>query len=146
MKNLQNHQSGSADFNNPVVSARGFFRRNNLFRTIFGIFSLSGIMFTFQACYGTPQDFGLDLLVQGKVVSGSTKEGIQGIKVSVPSNGQYTETASDGTFMLYTERQPEYRISVTDTDGALNGVYQAKDTVITVPETIESIDLRIELN
>ncbi len=121
-------------------------KRNNLFRTFFGIFSLSGIMFTFQACYGTPQDFGLDVLVQGKVVSGSTQQGIPGVKVSVPDNGQYAQTASDGTFSLYTERRLEYRISVTDTDGALNGIYQAKDTVVTVPETSESIDLRIELN
>jgi hypothetical protein len=121
-------------------------KRNNLFRTIFGIFSLSGIMFTFQACYGTPQDFGLDVLVQGKVVSGSTKSGIQGIKVSIPANGQYAQTAADGTFSLYTERSPEYRISVTDTDGGLNGVYQAKDTLVTVPESSESIDLMIELN
>lgn len=132
--------------NTPVASARGSFRRNNLFRTIFGIFSLSGIMFTFQACYGTPQDFGLDVLLQGKVVSGYTQEGIPGVKVSVPANGQYAQTSIDGTFSLYTERRLEYRISVTDTDGALNGAYQAKDTVITVPETSESIDLRIELN
>jgi hypothetical protein len=121
-------------------------KRNNLFRTVFGIFSLSGIMFTFQACYGSPQDFGLDVLVHGTVVSGSTKAGIPGIKVSIPVNGQYAQTASDGTFYLYTERQAEYHITVTDIDGAMNGVYQAKDTLVTLPEKSETIDLRIELN
>ncbi|MFH0760133.1 MAG: hypothetical protein V2A67_01365 [Bacteroidota bacterium] len=121
-------------------------RRRNFFRTIFGVFSLSGIMFTFQACYGTPQDFGLDVVIKGKVVSGTTLTGIPDIMVNITSIGQNTITSSDGTFSLYTERMPSYSISVSDNDGDKNGIYQAKDTVVNLPETNDLIDLQIVLN
>jgi len=121
-------------------------RRRNFFRTIFGVFSLSGIMFTFQACYGPPQDFGLDVLIQGKVVSGITLTGIPDILVNIPYTGQNTVTASDGSFSLYAERLPSYSIIVSDNDGDKNGIYQAKDTLVNLPETNDLIDLQIVLN
>ena len=121
-------------------------RRRNFFRTIFGVFSLSGIMFTFQACYGPPQDFGLDVLIQGKVVSGTTLTGIPDILVNIPYTGQNTVTSSDGSFSLYAERLPSYSIIVSDNDGDKNGIYQAKDTVVNLPETNDLIDLQIVLN
>ena len=120
--------------------------RRKYLRTVFGIFSLSGILFVFQACYGSPQDFGLDILIRGKVVSASTHEGIPDIKVSIPANSQYVTTAADGSFSLYTERLTQYKISFSDTDGAKNGTYQVRDTVVTLPETSEMLDLQIELN
>ncbi len=121
-------------------------RRRNFFRTIFGVFSLSGIMFTFQACYGPPQDFGLDVLIQGKVVSGATQAGIPDILVNIPDIGQYTRTESDGSFRMHVERQPGLSISFSDTDGDQNGIYQAKDTVVSLSETSELVDLQIVLN
>jgi hypothetical protein len=121
-------------------------RRRNFFRTLFGVFSLSGIMFTFQACYGTPQDFGLDVLIQGKVVSGVTQAGIPDILVNISDIGQYTRTDSDGSFNLHVERQPGFSVSFSDTDGEQNGMYQAKDTVVTLSETTEMVDLQIVLN
>ena len=35
-------------------------------------------MFIFQAWYGTPQDFGLDLLVEGQVKSNTSELPIKG--------------------------------------------------------------------
>ncbi|MCX6224242.1 MAG: hypothetical protein NTV01_05750 [Bacteroidia bacterium] len=87
--------------------------RRKLFRTIFGVFSLSGIMFAFQACYGTPQDFGQDVLINGKVSSAQTLTSITGIKVLVNQSGQYTVTGADGKFAIYCERMPEYKITLT---------------------------------
>jgi hypothetical protein len=121
-------------------------RRRNFFRTIFGVFSLTGIMFTFQACYGPPQDFGLDVLIQGKVVSGTTLTGIPEILVNIPYIGQNTITASDGSFSLYAERMPSYSIIVSDNDGEKNGIYQAKDTVVNLADTEDHLDLQIVLN
>ena len=43
--------------------------KRNILRKIIGGISLTSVMFVFQACYGTPQDFGFDLLVQGQVKS-----------------------------------------------------------------------------
>ena len=120
--------------------------KTKIFRTIFGIFSLGGILFAFQACYGTPQDFGMDILVTGKVMSGETKAGIPNIRVGLTGFGGYQFTETDGTFSFYTERMSEFHFTFADMDGALNGTYQPKDTVVTCPDSEETIDLQIELN
>ena len=57
-------------------------------RRIVGGLSFTSALFVFQACYGTPQDFGLDILLEGQVKSKSTGLPIQGIKVSVEINIQ----------------------------------------------------------
>ena len=38
-------------------------------RKIIGGLCLTSVAFVFQACYGTPQDFGNDLLIEGQVTS-----------------------------------------------------------------------------
>jgi hypothetical protein len=129
--------------NNPNQSR--YLKRRKLFRTVFGIFSLSGIMFAFQACYGTPQDFGLDVLIRGKVTSAISKNAIPGIKVLINHTGQYSTTAADGTFNIYCESQQEYNIIFSDTDGSQNGVYQLRDTTVLLPDQAEEIVLNIEL-
>ena len=43
--------------------------KSNWIRKIIGGMSLTTAMFIFQACYGTPQDMGLDMLVEGQVKS-----------------------------------------------------------------------------
>ena len=52
-------------------------------RKIYGGLWLTSIAFVFQACYGTPQDFGNDLLLTGQVNSKKTGLPVKGIKVSV---------------------------------------------------------------
>jgi hypothetical protein len=49
-------------------------------RKIIGGLCLTSIAFVFQACYGTPQDFGEDLLIEGQVKSKTTGLPIKGIK------------------------------------------------------------------
>jgi len=120
--------------------------KRNFFRILFGLFSLSGIMFAFQACYGTPQDFGLDVHVTGKVVSGTNQQGIPSIQVKVGENDNYVQTGPDGTFNFFIERLPSYTFSFNDIDGTENGSYQSRDTVVTVPSGSESLDLQIVLN
>jgi putative lipoprotein (rSAM/lipoprotein system) len=122
-----------------------YLKRRKIFKTIFGIFSLSGIMFAFQACYGTPQDFGLDVQIKGKVTSAMTKASVPGIRVQVNQSGQYTQTTSDGNFSIYCERLPEYNITFLDTDGAFNGQYQVCDTTIQLAEKVEVITVNVEL-
>lgn len=119
--------------------------RRKLFRTIFGVFSLSGIMFAFQACYGSPQDFGQDVLLNGKITSAVSKASIPGIKVFIDQTGQYTVSDADGIFSIFCERMPEYKLLFSDKDGALNGQYQARDTVVQLADKANGLTVNIEL-
>ena len=121
-------------------------RRRKWFRTIFGIFSLSGIMFAFQACYGTPQDFGMDVEINGKVLSGNTDNGIRGILINIKDLPNATVTDENGNFSLFAERQSEYLVSFLDRDGDANGSFSPKDTLIAVTEYQNSVHVTIRLN
>lgn len=113
------------------------------FRNIIGGLSLTSVLFVFQACYGTPQDFDFDLLIEGQVKSEATGLPIQGIQVSV-NNGQFEKTNPDGQFQFWTERFDTLSISFEDIDSVQNGEYQQKDTVITdVPDSIY-LDIKLE--
>ena len=120
-------------------------RKRKIFRTVFGVFSLSGIMFTFQACYGTPEDFGQDILISGKVTSAAGQESISGIKVLLSQSGQYAKTARDGTFAMYCEKMDEYNLAFSDTDGTENGQYQTCDTIVKLADQSERITINVEL-
>lgn len=122
-----------------------YLNRRKLFRTIFGVFSLSGIMFAFQACYGTPKDFGQDILIKGKVTSAANKASISGIKVLINQSGQYDQSGSDGTFAIYCERMTEYKLIFSDTDGAQNGQYQVCDTTVQLADQAEVLTVNVEL-
>jgi len=126
-------------------SQNRYLRRRKLFRTIFGVFSLSGIMFAFQACYGTPQDFGQDVLIRGNVTSAASKAAVPGIKVLVSQSGQYAKTGFDGSFSMYCERMQEYTLAFSDIDGNLNGKYQASDTIVKLTGNSDSMTVNIEL-
>lgn len=103
----------------------------NVIRKIIGGLSLTSAMFVFQACYGTPQDFGLDLLIQGQVKSKTSGLPIKGIKVSVADNIQCELTDEEGKFSLYTEMLEGLKLQFQDIDSTQNGLYADKDTVLT---------------
>ncbi|MFO7617937.1 MAG: hypothetical protein R6V75_11880 [Bacteroidales bacterium] len=128
-----------------MMKTNTLLRRRNILRTIFGLFTLTGILFAFQACYGPPQDFGMDFLLTGKVISGETKAGIPHIRVGIVGHGGYQFTETDGTFSFYTERTDELRVTFTDMDGELNGSYQPLDTLVTCPVDRDFVDLTVEL-
>jgi putative lipoprotein (rSAM/lipoprotein system) len=114
--------------------------RKNWRRKLLGGLSLTSALFIFQACYGTPQDMGLDIMIEGKVLSQKTRMPIKGIRVSVEDKLQYEFTDIDGKFSFYTETAGNYKIKFEDTDSGENGNYIGKDTVLT------SIDKRVYLN
>ena len=95
----------------------------NWIRKVIGGLSLTSAMFVFQACYGTPQDFGLDLLVEGHVKSKISGFPIKGIKVSVSDNLQYDYTNDEGRFSFYTEKTDTLSILFEDIDSTQNGTY-----------------------
>ena len=77
--------------------------KKNWIRNLIGGLSLTSAMFVFQACYGTPQAFGEDLLVEGQVKSKTSGLPIKGIKVTVADKMQSEYTNDEGRFSLYTE-------------------------------------------
>ena len=105
-------------------------------RKIIGGICLSSIAFVFQACYGTPQDFGNDLLIEGQVKSKTSGLPIQGIKVSVADKVQYTNTDENGKFSFYIERLQNARINFTDIDSNHNGLFSNKDTLVTINDSV----------
>ncbi len=102
--------------------------KKNLFRGL----CLTSVAFVFQACYGTPQDFGYDLLLEGKVISKNTGLPIKGIKITIIDRPQYVYTDNDGNFGFYTELRESLQLSFEDVDGSENKSFVKKDTVLSL--------------
>lgn len=105
-------------------------------RKIIGGLCLTSIAFVFQACYGTPQDFGNDLLIEGQVKSKKTGLPIKGIKVNIAERVQYTNTDEDGKFSFYIERVQYPKIKFTDIDSTENIFFLNKDTIVTIKDSV----------
>ena len=118
--------------------------KKNWIRKIVGGLSLTSAMFVFQACYGTPQDFGLDLLIEGQVKAKTSGLPIKGIKVSVADNMQYQITDEEGKFSFYTEMLEGLTLQFQDIDSIQNGLYYDKDTVLTDLSEKVSLDITLE--
>jgi hypothetical protein len=106
-------------------------KKGTLLRYILRGLSLTSALFIFQACYGTPQDFGQDLYIKGSVKAKSTGLPIKGIKVSVPYDAQYYLTDTDGHFSFYTERVSSLIVLFEDIDSTQNTLFRNRDTVLT---------------
>lgn len=118
--------------------------KKNWIRRVIGGLSLTSMMFVFQACYGTPQDFGLDVHIEGLVKSKTTNLPIKGIKVSLGENMPYDYTREDGTFSFYTEQVPSINIKFTDIDSIENKSYKEIDTVLTDVEKRAYLEILLE--
>jgi len=120
--------------------------KRNWLRKIVGGISFTSALFVFQACYGTPQDFGFDLFIEGQVKSASTGLPVQGIKVAVGENLQYQYTDEHGRFAFYTQLQESVLLRFQDVDSIQNGVYQPKDTLLTgFDEKMQTVQVNVEL-
>ena len=100
-------------------------------KKLIGGFSLGTALFIFQACYGTPHDFGLDIFIEGQVKSEKSNLPVKGIRVSVEDLPQYTITDENGKFSFYTEASQAYNVKFVDTDAGLNGSFYETDTLLT---------------
>jgi len=133
-------------------------KSRKLLRTIFGTFSFTAMAFVFQACYGTPEDFGYDVKISGTVKSKNTNLPIKGIKVSRLNSLTYEITDKNGNFSFYTyidddrymyENDSTYRsnsipILFADIDGSENGEFADK-TIIIDPAYKDEVKINVEL-
>jgi len=117
--------------------------KRNWIRKLIGGLSLTSAMFVFQACYGSPQDFGYDILIEGQVKSKSTGLPIEGIKVVVDESTQFDLTDASGYYSFYTLLNVEIPIHFQDIDSLQNGLFIDKEIIISNAE--DRIVLNVEL-
>ncbi len=105
--------------------------------------SYTSVLFVFQACYGTPQDIGLDTLIKGQVVSKTSGEPIPNIKVSLGKDLRCQFTDNEGKFHIYSELTEKYSLNFSDTSSSISQAFASFDTVLT--EVDENAFLQISL-
>lgn len=93
-------------------------KKNYFLRKLFGALSLTSALFVFQACYGTPQDFGQDVVLEGLVTSKNTQLPLSGVKVSIADSPQYEITDENGHFKIYTTKEQQYLLQFGGTVGS----------------------------
>jgi hypothetical protein len=118
--------------------------KKNWVRNIIRGLSLTSVLFVFQACYGTPQDLGLDMLIEGQVTSKTSGTPIKGIRVTIADNMQYIITGEDGQFSFYTAMLKDLTLQFQDADINQDGCYITKDTVLTDVSDQIYLDIKLE--
>ena len=123
-------------------------KKRKLLRFLFGSFSFTALMFTFQACYRMPER-SVEADIQGRVTDMETGEPVEGLQVTSDIVGLTDTTDRNGQFVdpvgkrsLYVWE--EYRFTVTDIDGAENGQYETLDTVLPVMDLTQPIQLKVK--
>lgn len=123
-------------------------KKQQLLRFLFGSFSATALMFTFQACYGMPRSH-VNVLVRGTVTDAETGETIGGMKVSSEIIGFSATTDQEGYFEDSTgvrtlNEWGSYPIRVTDIDSTDNGLYETLDTVFSARDLQNPIHLKVK--
>lgn len=116
-------------------------KKQQILRFLFGSFSATALMFTFQACYGMPNDY---FPVRGKVVSETTGEPLPDVRVGLIGGfeGEYDMTDSAGLFHIYAnEGRDSVRLAFRHIDsetGGLSGQYAPLDSAFSREEIMEN--------
>lgn len=116
-------------------------KKQQILRFLFGSFSATALMFTFQACYGMPSD-GYWYPMGGQVISESTQEPIPDIRVICERNGvmvnDILSTDVEGRFIIDFDMESldSLNIHLKDVDGEENGRYADLDTVLSAEDAI----------
>jgi hypothetical protein len=104
--------------------------KRNWIRRLLGGLSLTSALFIFQACYGSPQDFDHDVMIEGQVKSEETGLPVKGIKVSVDETEQYQLTNDEGKYSIYAYVLNDVRVRFEDIDSIQNGNFHPCDTLL----------------
>jgi hypothetical protein len=119
--------------------------KSKLLRFFLKSVSLTAVLFVFQACYGTPQDFEQDLQIEGTVVDKSSGLPILGIKVQLGGTLQYTYTDSLGRFYMFKyNNYSDFNLQFSDIDSLGNGHFLPLDTTITYSSPYMNIPIALD--
>jgi hypothetical protein len=122
-------------------------RGRRILRKIWQLLSVGAVGLVFQACYGTPQDFGNTVSIRGTVKSKSQQTPIPGIQISIDDVPQYEKTGGDGTFRIWVPLEDSYTIRFEDIDGEDNGgtFIPREETIGAITNEIALGDIELEL-
>lgn len=122
--------------------------KRSALRNIFAAFSFTTALFVFQACYGVPQDWVNELVIEGTVRAEKSGLPINNIELQLTiNNGDHkVYTDSTGVFIMYTLKQEQLAFSIKDIDEELNGRYAPKDTILIPAQDSNHISIDILLN
>jgi putative lipoprotein (rSAM/lipoprotein system) len=120
-------------------------KKQKLLRFLFGSFSFTALMFTFQACYGMP---GRDVYIQGSVTDTETNEPVEGLQVLSENISFVDTTDHNGAFACpekcYLNEWAEYHFTLTDIDSTENGQYETLDTVVYGSDLAQPLQLKVK--
>lgn len=118
-------------------------KKQRILRALFGTFSATALMFTFQACYGMPP--GILIQPRGQVLDAETGDPVEGLQVNLWMHPIDT-TDHEGYFAGEVQEIPqniEILVSVTDIDSTENGLYERLDT-ITPASQVQDMELKVQ--
>ena len=123
-------------------------KKQQLVRFLFGSFSATALMFTFQACYGPPE-IHIKAKVQGKVLDTETGAPIKGLQVSIPALDFTAITDNEGNFVdpngeRFFNECIGYDVQVNDIDSIENGLYESFDTTISASDLQNPLELKVK--
>jgi len=116
--------------------------KSTVYKKILGVFGAAGFLVTFQACYGTPQNYAS---LEGNISDKDTHQGVEGLKVNIISDSDELTTTTDKNGNFYTgiiTNDRNLQISVEDVDGEENGTYNPYTTSL----DYENEPIEISLN
>lgn len=105
------------------------------------MFGAAGFLITFQACYGTPQNYAN---IEGTISDNDTQQGIEGLKVNIVSDSDSLSTVTDSSGNFYTgiiTNDRNLKITVEDIDGEENGTYNTFNTSVDYKNELITISL-----
>jgi hypothetical protein len=115
--------------------------KSSVYKRVLGIFGAAGFLVTFQACYGTPQNY---VFVEGSISDSDTEAGIAGLQVNIVTDTDSMTLTTDSLGNFYSGIISENRnlqISITDIDGEANGSYIGLDTALNFKD--QRIDIKL---
>ena len=118
-------------------------KSRKILRKIFNCFSITAVVFIFQACYGMPHDGYCDFKLSGTVISKTTNSPVKGIKVTDGLNFKLTD--ENGKFEFYASipncnSQASVEVHFLDIDGEANGHFNDK-TIVVKPEKMNEVKM-----
>lgn len=119
--------------------------KNISLRKIITLTSLSAVAFTFQACYGTMQDYDKDVLIEGVILSSNSEKPIPSIKIEVQETYHNTYSNELGEFSMYVPIDSAYTLLFHDVDGTENGAFYPAKLTLENPEYKQLLEAEMKL-
>ena len=121
-------------------------KKRQLMRFLFGSFSATALMFTFQACYGMPPEEQSSIF--GVVLDAETQEPVEGISVYIEGVFMRDTTDHAGTFgdiepVFVASGWSHYQAHLWDTDSTEHGLYEAQITTLSYEDLHAPIQLTV---